>query len=158
MHQRHFYFAYGSNMDADRVRERGLEFSYCRGASLERFGLRFNKRSRLQEGAGHANIVVAFDEIVEGVLYELSGPEEIWKMDRFEGAPVQYGRDVVEVVTRDGGEQISAWTYFGNDAVLSDDLKPPRWYLSHLLAGRPFLSADYLRRLHATRILDSDVD
>lgn len=158
MRDRHFYFAYGSNMDADRVRDRGLEFSDLRGAELHRFGLRFNKRSRLQEGAGHANIVVAFDEIVEGVLYELSGPEEIWKMDRFEGAPVQYGRDVVEVITRDAGERISAWTYFGNDAVLADDLLPPRWYLSHLLAGRQFLSAYYLDRLHATTILDNDAD
>ena len=122
---------------------------------FRRQGLRFNKRSRREEGAGHANIVVAFDEVVEGVLYELDGVEEILKMDRFEGAPVQYGRDVVEVVRRTDGQTIAAWTYFGNNAVLQDGLLPPRWYMDHLLAGEAHLSLDYFQRLNETPCISS---
>ena len=159
MNDKHFYFAYGSNMNTARVRERGLSFNRCFGALLPRYGLRFNKRSRLEQGAGHANIVVAFDESVEGVLYELDGPDEIVKMDRFEGAPIQYGRDVVEVVTPDRAlGSVAAWTYFGNGAVLADSLRPPRWYLDHLLAGEAFLSSGYYRRLADTPCIVSKDD
>lgn len=91
------YFAYGSNMNPARVRERGLGVVDVRGATLLGFKLVFDKVSRRHPGAAHANIVHAPSERVEGVLYRLSGAEEILKMDPFERAPWNYGRDVVLV-------------------------------------------------------------
>ena len=138
------YFAYGSNMNPHRMRERGMRFSVARAAALTDVRLVFNKASRLHPGIGHANLQYAPGEIVEGVLYDLVDSIEIARMDRFESAPVNYSREVVHT---SAGE--SCWTYFANPAVLRMRLLPSREYLDHLLAGEPYLSAPYLRRLAA---------
>lgn len=160
------YFAYGSNMNPDRVLERGLVFDHLAGARLDGFRLAFDKTSRQHSGVGHANIVRAPGEVVEGVLYWLAGTAEIGKMDRFESAPVSYSREVIQVRvlaahlpeeepddrkttdTTDTTEPVlSTWTYFANPAVRRAELVPPRSYLNHLLAGRQFLSDDYYTML-----------
>ena len=170
------YFAYGSNMNPARVRERGLQVAACCGASLEGMRLVFDKVSRQHPNVAHANIVYAPGERVEGVLYRLASAAEILKMDPFERAPWNYGRDVVLVrasrqlscaegvssaaasvaTAKAGGGGdcpeglVPAWTYFANQAARREGLKPPAEYLAHLLAGRDYLSADYfawLRRI-----------
>jgi hypothetical protein len=141
------YFAYGSNMNPARVRERGLAVSAVAGAWLPRYRLAFDKASSAHAGVGHANVLLDHDAFVEGVLYWLAGPEEILKMDRFESTPVNYSRDVVTVQTARGAVQ--TWTYFANPAVRRKGLRPPRSYLNHLLAGRPYLSPAYYRWLAA---------
>ncbi len=139
------YFAYGSNMNPARVRARGLLVERAEGARLAGFRLQFDKTSRKHPDVGHANLVYAPDSFVEGVLYWLESPGEIAKMDPFESAPVNYSREVVQVVAASGS--ITTWTYFANPAVRREGLKPPRSYLEHLLAGEPFLSSGYLDRL-----------
>ena len=175
------YFAYGSNMNSARVRQRGLRFTAVSGAWLKDRRLVFDKvsrfadsenhqnpahaksaefrasetpsatdRSRLHPNAAHANIAYAPGERVEGVLYKLAGADEILKMDPFERAPWNYGRDAVQV--RSGEDVIWAWTYFANRAVRRDGLSPPAEYLAHMLAGRDHLSADYFERLARTPV------
>lgn len=147
------YFAYGSNMDPARVRQRGLNVRRAEPARLDGFDLEFRKRGHEHPRAGHANIAWARGQRVEGVLYTLECPEEIRKMDRFERAPVNYSRDIV-VVETDAGPR-AAWTYFANPAVLADGLLPPRAYLDHLRAGAAFLSAAWLVRLETWPCLES---
>lgn len=139
------YFAYGSNMNPERMRQRGLVVRHAEGARLPGFELLFDKHAADHLGTGHANVVRRTGSVVEGVLYELADEQEILKMDPFERAPVNYSRDRLEVQTAGG----SAWTwiYFANPAVRRAGLRPSRSYLDHLLAGRPFLSAPYYRRL-----------
>ena len=144
------YFAYGSNMNPARVRERGLRFTAVCGASLKDRRLVFDKVSRQHPKAAHANIVYAPGERVEGVLYRLADADEILKMDPFERAPWNYGRDAVQVQA--GAEILWAWTYFANRAVRRDGLNPPAEYLAHLLAGRDYLSAGYFERLARTPV------
>ena len=146
------YFAYGSNMNVERMRERGMQFEMVVDARLHGFELQFHKTSRKHPDVGHANVAYAPGATVEGVLYELSGPEEITRMDPFESAPVNYSREVVQVVTPHG--TLSSWTYFANPAVLQPGLKPPRSYLEHLLAGRPFLSDEYYQMLRSWDCLE----
>ena len=146
------YFAYGSNMNPARVRERGLAFTEVQGASLKGMRLVFDKVSRLHPNAAHANIVYAPGELVEGVLYRLAGADEILKMDPFERAPWNYGRDAVQVLA--GGAAHWAWTYFANRAVRRDGLHPPADYLAHLLAGRDYLSAGYFDWLVRTPVAE----
>lgn len=159
------YFAYGSNMNPDRVRERGLAFDHVSAACLDGFALAFDKTSRAHHGLGHANIVHAPGRTVEGVLYWLSSADEIERMDRFESTPVNYSREVVRVrvlgahLPPFGGLELAeqadpavavlvpTWTYVANPAVRRPGLLPPRSYLEHLLAGRPFLSATYVEML-----------
>lgn len=139
------YFAYGSNMNLERVRERGLNVVTCEAASLAGFALRFDKVSRAHPRESHANIVREPGAQVEGVLYELASHDDILRMDRFESTPVNYSREVVLAETAAGAKP--AWTYFANPAVRADGLTPSDDYLSHLLAGEAFLSAGYLADL-----------
>jgi len=141
------YFAYGSNMNPDRVRERGLEVISAEGAILRGYRLNFDKHAAAHEGCGHASVARSADDLVEGVLYLLRAPDEIAKMDRFERAPVNYSREVAWVETASG--VLATWIYFANPAVLRPGLRPPRDYLAHLLAGRPYLSPGYHARLAA---------
>lgn len=139
------YFAFGSNMNPTRVRARGLLFDEIIGARLDGFELTFDKRARDHPHAGRANIRRRFDGVVEGVLYRLIDEVQIEKMDRFEGTPHQYTREVVRVDT--GSVVQWAWTYVANPDVVVEGLLPDRAYLEHLLAGRDFLSEAYLDRL-----------
>ena len=139
------YFAYGSNMNPGRVRERGIRFTDIAGARLSGYRLEFDKASSRHAGVGHANVVYAPGSWVEGVLYWLAQPREIQKMDPYEHTPINYSRDIVEVEV--GDSRFTTWTYFANPAVRQAGLKPPRSYLDHLLAGREFLSAGYYSAL-----------
>ncbi len=141
------YFAYGSNMNPERVRERGLDVLHCEGAAIHGFALRFDKVSKIHPDCAHANIVFSASGLVEGVLYELASADEISKMDRFESAPVNYGRDVVMVHASE--RLVPAWTYFANRHARREGLLPPTSYMRHLLAGRPYLSAHYFQWLES---------
>lgn len=141
-------------MRAERVAQRGLEVVDLCSGWVPNMGLRFNKADVAHAGSGHANIVYAPGEHVEGVLYTLANTQEITKMDPFEKAPWNYGRDALWVnlgspsqSTSSGTRRQSAWTYFANAAVQREGLVPSRDYLDHLLAGAELLSAPYLERL-----------
>ena len=147
-----WYFAYGSNMNPARVRERGLIYRYLLPATLLDHELRFNKLAGLggeedaaAKRAGHANIEAAVGRTVEGVAYQLADDEQIERMDPFERVPINYRRELVELATSLGA--IRAWTYFANPAVVFPDLLPKTSYLAHLLVGTPFVSAAYAQRL-----------
>lgn len=139
------YFAYGSNMNPDRVRARGIVFHRVLGARLQGYSLVFNKTSGRHAGVGHANLVIDHSAVVEGVLYWLDGADEITKMDPFEVTPINYSRDIVEVDTQQGPRL--SWTYFANPALRMAGLQPPRSYMNHLLAGKTYLSPAYYERL-----------
>lgn len=150
-----YYFAYGSNMNPARMRRRELAVMSATRASLADFELRFNKVSAAHPAEAHANVARRAGATVEGVLYELAGPDEIEKMDPFEKAGVNYSREAVVVVA--GGPRW-AWTYFANPGVIRAGLRPTRWYLDHLLAGAQFLSPSYLRVLAETPTLDVTIE
>lgn len=147
-----YYFAYGSNMNPARVAERGLQVLSIEAGILCAFHLTFDKVSSQHVGEGHANIVYRLGSQVEGVLYQLHHSEEILKMDPYEKAPVNYGRDVVEIRCQDGVKW--AWTYFANEAVRTSGCRPSRRYLDHLLAGREYLSDEYFTALESQPVID----
>ena len=61
-------------------------------------------------------------------------------------------RDSMQIQTEEGA--LAGWTYFANPAVIVPGLKPPRSYLEHLLAGRPYLSDPYFRMLESWECAD----
>lgn len=146
------YFAYGSNMNPARMAQRGLRVRARGAAVLSDYRLVFDKVGGEAPGAGHANVVSAAGQWVEGVLYELVSNAEILKMDPFERAPINYGRDAVQVQTAAGVRW--AWTYFANPARRALALRPTRSYLDHLLAGSDHLSPAYLSQLLAIACVD----
>ncbi|MDF1781218.1 MAG: gamma-glutamylcyclotransferase [Alcanivoracaceae bacterium] len=141
-----FYFAYGSNMDPARMAARGMRTRTTFAAKLAGWQLQFNKRSADFPGAGFANIVAADSAVVPGVLYQLAHADEIFRMDPYENWPVRYRREIRPVITQ-CGERIETWVYIANAQWQTDHLLPPRWYLNHLLAGRPWLPNEYYQQL-----------
>ena len=133
-------------MNLMRMTGRDMNFESVVAASVQGFGLLFNKRSRRDDTLACANIVYAPSERIEGLLYKLGGVDEIAKLDVHEGTPRRYSREVFAVETASGVE--FAWIYVANPAVIANQIKPARWYIEHLLAGRGYLSDDYWQRIN----------
>ena len=143
-----YYFAYGSNMNPDRMAARGLSVLRALAGRLDDVSLAFNKRAADAPHRSYANVVYAPGDQVEGVLYQLACPHEISKMDPFEGTPRLYSRELFSIGTAEG--VLQAWVYVANRAMITEGILPERWYLDHLLAGRRFLSETYWNRLQQT--------
>ncbi|MDN3520089.1 gamma-glutamylcyclotransferase family protein [Halomonas ramblicola] len=141
-----WYFAYGSNMNPARVVARIGETRRVLPGVLHDHALRFDKASRVA-GIAHANVAPTPGERVEGALFELVEPEQIRRMDPFEGYPHEYDRRRLPVVTAEG--DIEAWVYIAVPGTTAPCLRPAREYLAHLLAGEAFLSPAYHARLAA---------
>lgn len=146
-----YYFAYGSNMNVERVKERKVNFIQRKSASVKDHKLVFDKKDSENPGMAYANIQPEENSVVEGVLY-LTDYESIKKLDVFEGVPVLYRRKEIEVITN-SGERVKAWVYIANGPLLPSG-KPPRDYLEHLLAGRDLLSKDYHEQLSKVETWD----
>ena len=147
------YFAYGSNMNPARMADRGLAtLGRPRAGCIRGYELRFDKVGGEYPGAGHANVVAQPGSIVHGVLYDLASAQEILKMDPYERAPINYGREAIAVHTQDGA--LWSWTYFANRARRAEHLRPTAVYLDHLLAGGDWLPASYLAALRAVDTVD----
>lgn len=112
---KHLYFAYGSNLNADDLRNwcmrKGLSSDFLKFLSvgyLPDCELVFNHYSFDRKG-GVLNLRERTGQLTEGVIFEVS--EEGWEiLDKKEGAPGCYERRDVTALTPDG-EEIEATTY-----------------------------------------------
>lgn len=144
------YFAYGSNMNMERLRERlgreGHQLLGRRRATLHDYRLVFNKRSSLEARVGYANIEPSDASIVEGTLNEMSDAA-LALLDRIELVPVHYRR--VRVAVHDWGQASTtlAWTYLAQPAMLCPEVLPTREYIGQLLQARDVLPDHYLGSL-----------
>ena len=152
-----WYFAYGSNMDAERLfSERLVPAGVPAGpriaGRLDNWLLVFDKEARRPAGAGAGNIVPRDGAVVHGTL-NLLPPEGFAVLDRYEGVDGgHYERRVVRVQRGDGEGEVDAITYVALKT--AGGLRPTRAYLAYLLAGQDLLPPDYVRWLAATPTLD----
>ena len=141
------YFAFGSNMSAQRMHER-LGWSPLRsGAILPDYEMIFNKHSN---DGGKANIMSSPGNIVEGILYSVN-EEDLVILDKYEGvSSKQYKRYKIEV--RDNNKNsIPAVAYKAlNTGKVS---APTEEYLNYILEGKEFLSPRYYTKLKFTETL-----
>ena len=141
------YFAFGSNMSAQRMHER-LGWSPSRsGAILPDYEMIFNKHSN---DGGKANIMSSPGNIVEGILYSVN-EEDLLILDKFEGvSSKQYNR--YEIKVRDNNKNsIPAVAYkaLNTGKVYS----PTEEYLNFILEGKEFLSPGYFTKLKSTETI-----
>jgi gamma-glutamylcyclotransferase (GGCT)/AIG2-like uncharacterized protein YtfP len=148
-HLRCQYFAYGSNMNSKRMKERGVKILETRHATLFSHSLRFNKKKEGSQGIGYANISQDRDSYVEGILYEIS-KIDLLKLDRCEGFPLHYGRREIKVRLDDGSEVMS-FVYFAQRWMIAEDLLPEKEYMKHLLSAGDLLSAKWIRYLKSIK-------
>jgi len=146
------YFAYGSNMDRERMSERGVRFSRREWAILEGYRLVFNKIASRDRKEGYANIVKDKDSHVEGVLYEIVD-EDIEKLDRYEGYSHHYYRQKLKVKLA-SGETVEVLVYIAKEDMTAEGLKPTKEYLNHLLKGCDILSKEYCEKLRNIETID----
>ena len=141
------YFAFGSNMSAQRMHER-LGWSPSRsGAILSDYEMIFNKHSN---DGGKANIMSSPGNIVEGILYSVN-EKDLLILDKYEGVSYkQYKRYEIEV--RDNNKNfIPAVAYKAlNTGKVS---APTEEYLNYILEGKEFLSPGYYTKLKFTETL-----
>ncbi len=134
------YFAYGSNLDAEQMRERcptarGLERARLPGHHLD-----FSHYSTRWRG-GAADVVPDGRAAVWGVVYSM-GAEDFARLDRFESG---YERVRLEVETA-GGERLQVTSYAVRD---KGRFAPHPEYLDKILrwGARWRLPGDYLAEL-----------
>ena len=142
------YFAYGSNMNPERMKQRIGWMPPLRAAILKDYQLLFDKQSK---DGGKANIRPHAGSFVEGVLYLLE-EKDLLELDLFEEvADGHYSRDLIEVMTESEG-LCRVVTYIAQKT--GPETPPTRAYLDHLLAGRDLLSPKYLKNLEKLKTLD----
>lgn len=146
------YFAYGSNMDSERIKKRGINYSKREAANLKDYTLKFNKVACENTNDGYANIESQKGEMVEGILYEIN-QTDISNLDKFEGCPKHYERIKVKV-TLINKKVIDAIAYIAHPSKTKEGLKPRKEYLEYLLKSREFLSTIYVKKLESIPTLD----
>jgi gamma-glutamylcyclotransferase (GGCT)/AIG2-like uncharacterized protein YtfP len=143
------YFAYGSNMDFDRIKNRDSSAKIIGSAILEGFELVFNKVASKNPKISYANVYENEASVTEGILYEL---DSLIHLDKYEGHPNDYIRKEMEV--KCGEKKILAWVYIANEDKVKNDTLPEREYLNHLLSGKEFLSDSYFQKLKQYKTID----
>lgn len=120
------YFAYGSNMDQDQMRERCPGAQLLGRASLAHYRLAFTILSPKRQ-CGCADIVPSAGDTVYGLLYRLTDID-MSRMDDFEGHPVHYRRVRIRVQVE--GREVEAYSY--EVVHKQEDLLPSAHYLGLL--------------------------
>ena len=152
-----WYFAYGSNMDRARLETarlipEGLQVKDRVLGFVAGWQLVFAKPWAKFTGGGAAHIVPHAQDAIYGTL-NLIDARGLDVLDRYEGVAGGHYRRAPLLVTRPvSGDGVEAVVYLA-DGDLDPFLKPPRFYLDHLLAGRDLLPAAYVARLEAFETL-----
>lgn len=138
-----YYFAYGSNLHPERLRERVPSSRALAVAELDGHLLRFHKRGR--DGSGKCSILPSGrpQDRVFGVVYRMAAAEQA-NLDRAEGLGAGYRR--VELTVRVDGKPWPVFSYRAQDSHIDDALLPFTWYRRLVLAGARHhgLPADYI--------------
>jgi gamma-glutamylcyclotransferase len=109
-------FSYGSNMLTSRLKTRAPSAQPLGTAFLERFALRWNKRS--QDGSGKCSIEETGrrDDLAWGVIYELSIADKK-QLDEFDGLGRGYGERRVTVVAQGKALHVAAYSACASSAL-----------------------------------------
>lgn len=132
------YFAYGSNMLTEWLRDRCPSAKPIGIAVAANHKLVFGKRS--VDKSGKATLVPADGINTPGIMYEIAEGErqlldaaEGFKNDKPDD-PARYGRnDDFHIQLANGDGSIAVTTYLANQS--ESGLKPYDWYLALLIAG-----------------------
>jgi gamma-glutamylcyclotransferase (GGCT)/AIG2-like uncharacterized protein YtfP len=152
-------FAYGSNMDSNRLKQKGIEriLENARKARLDGWEFGFTKKGK---DGGKANIIPNTGSVVWGLLLKLDSAA-VEEMDKSEGIGFRiphYTKETVRVVTDDGIEH-ECKTYVANfhpDRFDEEGVPPSEEYLKHIVDGATIheLPPEYIGRIGNTITID----
>jgi gamma-glutamylcyclotransferase (GGCT)/AIG2-like uncharacterized protein YtfP len=137
------YFAYGSNMDMSRLSNRGVNPETRGKGTLKNWKLKFNKKASAGDWS-FANIEQSEGDIVEGLVFTIK-ESDLKLLDKFEGAPRHYRREILEIET--DREAIKCITYIAQPEHIMEGLLPVKEYMDFLIKGSVLLSYEYQKML-----------
>jgi len=137
------YFAYGSNMDMSRLSNRGVNPETRDKGTLKNWKLKFNKKASAGDWS-FANIEQSEGDIVEGLVFTIK-ESDLKLLDKFEGAPRHYRREILEIET--DREAIKCITYIAQPEHIMEGLLPVKEYMDFLIKGSVLLSYEYQKML-----------
>lgn len=120
------YFAYGSNMNREQMKDRCPDSVLIGPASLQGYKIAFTTFSEARN-CGCADIIKSSNDVVWGLLYEVSSGD-LANLDVAEGHPTDYRR-IQKTVKDEQGKDCVAETY---EVVTKEAnfIKPSEHYLS----------------------------
>ncbi|MCX8076476.1 MAG: gamma-glutamylcyclotransferase [Aquificaceae bacterium] len=125
-----FYFAYGSNMNLQQMKERcSNSAEFLKRAYLEGYKFVYDGYSSTRNGSV-ANIVKEEGSVVWGALYRID-EDCLKKLDEYEGYPKFYRRDEL-IVKDDYGNEYKAWVYLRKP---QGEGKPSKKYMNIVVIG-----------------------
>jgi len=145
-----WYFAYGSNMNLQRMMDRSAYFTQRKRGILQGHRLVFNKISGTYPGHGVANVVAERGYDVVGVLYEVDRPG-IEALDGFEGVRGGHYIRTEMMVQLNDGTAVKAYVYVAHPDMVEDGLTPHDDYFYHLEQGLDLLGEGGAEYLQAAR-------
>lgn len=126
-------FSYGSNLCIERLLARTPGARVVAVATLVGHRLRWHKKSRDGSGKCDAFPTGVAEDVVWGVVYELT-PEEKIVLDGFEGLGEDYFEKVIRASTREG-VVVEAVLYAANPQLLDETVRPWSWYKGFVTTG-----------------------
>lgn len=152
-------FAYGSNMNINRLKERVPSAVKVCNASVEGYKFSFNKRSNV-DGSAKGNIHPTNDvtDKVWGVVFEIAESDKSG-LDEVEGLGKGYNEQQIDLFD-DKGNAIQAQVYVADAAAINNEILPFEWYKAFVVTGaeQNNLPADYTETLkNATAKVDKNV-
>jgi gamma-glutamylcyclotransferase (GGCT)/AIG2-like uncharacterized protein YtfP len=138
------YFAYGSNMSVTRMIKRGVTPLSRTQGILNNYVLKFNKKSSKGDWS-FANIEPSEGDTVEGLVFTIK-ESDLKLLDKFEGAPRHYRREILIVETYT--EEIKCITYVAQPEHIVEGLLPQKDYIQFLINGSKMLSEEYQKMLN----------
>jgi cation transport regulator ChaC len=126
-----WYFAYGWSMDKSLMRRCIGDWLDARRAILKGFEIVFNAYSPAWRG-GIANLKESGDARIIGVAYKIA-PDQLAKLDAFEGAPSRASRRLVMIEVEGVGE-VKAITHIAANP-RDGFIQPSKEYISAMQRG-----------------------
>lgn len=150
-----YYFAYGSNMSLQRLRQRLANIDSLGYASAPGYRVVFHKRGS-HDGSGKCGLVSGqATDLAHGVLYRIDDADKPL-LDQIEGVGQGY-RCVQLSIDHSQLGSVRCETYIAT--ILEPGLQLFDWYLQHVLTGarEHDLPDDYITSLEALPVIrDSD--
>ncbi len=135
------YFAYGSNLSKEQMKNRGITIIDAEIAELPEWKLAFTIYSETWKG-GVGDIIPDPEKKVEGIVYTIP-KQDLKNLDHYEGRKVEddlevgmYRRQYLPVKKADGWKTVL--TYLVNRTIeykSTVDIKPSRDYLETIISG-----------------------
>ena len=139
-----YYFAYGPNMNPEKMNICQITYTDRRLGHLNGFEFVMNQK-RINGTAG-ANVRRKENSSVYGVLYTCD-IDSLLKLDKYEGNI--YTRQLVQIITANEKHSVDAHAYIGLEKSSSNNLhnNVSKEYLEHILCGGDLLPPSYLEFL-----------